>query len=1106
MIKWLSEQKWFTLLYIILSLTLLAHFSISARELCRAQLDCPPDFDGDTVIVGYDAVMLSEIFEHCAPDSVKEGIVDTLTDTISLFLIIDHSSSMSIMDPNSNRFRVAEEIIDSVYAESPASEIGIAVFSNRLMHNFNDDTFFDQLDNSQTQGWNDSYIPLTRLDTQVGSISAVEKLKWAISLDDTAHDPGGNLKLLQADYETSGRRKYTGGTDISIPFEAAKEAFTKATCEKKRQFIVFISDGIHQLIDVEREPYSRDYITGANTPTTYTAFFVNQGQPIPDQIDTMTTNIQNNGYSDNNYSSTVWSTEAQEQKFIALLFNNIIGDGLKEFTSSPVMMVINGDTTTTFDDTFAIYDAPLAPFNKNGELALDVSYTWHWNAPINKDVTENYSIYIMQGPTPDLESVDCWNQGRILFYDSLGTPIFVAGPEQNILEVRFFPPDSGNYPPMSGNTVDLELKNAAGTDVLNLTLTLVSTYYSAKFYREYGTPKIDGILQNSNTDSIIATYRNTVISLDTVRTGIPVMPKLDLTVADARYKDMDADGHPDVVRTTQSGGQVLSTDDCIAIKPYTSITSPRNVGAPTSLVPASYGFDINIPEPIIAIAGKTDLFKTTNGAINERVSMNTGSIILSSGNSFPFTDTIIQDGMAPVINSATYYDYPGLGMYDTLKIIFSEDAGSITNINPFSFYRPSNGVSYLVNLTWVRTDSNVVVFAAIPTVNQTTPLQGDSIRINPTALVADLAGNTQENPLNIRRLLTYYYVITINSVMYLDTSSNPDGFIDIISVITNVVPDSALLSSLLSNIALADTHNFTITGIQVTDSGFNIIVTSGTEFPITSVDPDKDSLWITNDVQVNNNIIFITQKPVKDGIPPVLIKLAKFTPKLALKKGIIYYDTLQVTFSEKVHLPPYKTDHPFQFKSVIGNPYVMYLTPLSQKKEGIIQTYLVKSLTIDFPNNDDLVSIDSSASITDLAGNVQDDPNNKPVPLKVMPFKFILNINITTNPGDFLQTFTVNGITGTGIGIIVSLVEVSWPDSDPLTGEMMIFDAVGNLVSEPAGIPMADKSGFVFTWNGYNKNLRKISNGAYLCYIIIKSSNGYTKKDRVMIGVKSAEN
>ena len=51
------------LCYVVMA-CFLSVISLSARELCRAQVDCPIDFDNDTVFVDYNAVMLSEVFEH----------------------------------------------------------------------------------------------------------------------------------------------------------------------------------------------------------------------------------------------------------------------------------------------------------------------------------------------------------------------------------------------------------------------------------------------------------------------------------------------------------------------------------------------------------------------------------------------------------------------------------------------------------------------------------------------------------------------------------------------------------------------------------------------------------------------------------------------------------------------------------------------------------------------------------------------------------------------------------------------------------------------------------------------------------------------------------
>ncbi len=1084
----------------------LPYSSLNARELCRARLDCPPDFDGDTAYVDYDAVMLAEIFEHCAPDSVKEGIIDTAKDTVSLFVIIDQSSSMKVMDPCATRYSVASNLIDSIYKYSPASEIGIAIFSNKLLHNYEDDTFFDQLDNSQARGWNDSYVPLTRLDTQVNGMSAVDKLKWAIALSDTALDPGGNRLLLNGDYGTSGRKPYTGGTDISLGFEAAKEAFLSAIYEPKRRFIVFLSDGVHQLIDTARQPYATDYIEGQGIPTTFTAFFINQGQPIPDEINTMTLNIQNNGYSENNIYSDVWGTQSNVNTFLEKIMTNVIGDGLKYFTSTPVSMTINGITTSTFDDTFAFFDTIFAPFNKNGEVTLNVSYTCHWNDPIDKDVTKTYAIHVKHGNIPDLESVDCWNQGRIYFYDTSGNNITVAGPSQTLLEVRFFPPDSGNFPPL-GNTVNLELTNADGSDILNLTLQLdqvTQTYYSTTFMRDYGTPVMDAILQNSNTDSIIATYRNPVIPLDTVRYGINVLPLLDLTVTSAGYLDQNANGHPDLITVAQGGGQVLTAADCNLLNPFTSIASPRNVGAPLSLVPAIKGFNIAISEPLIALPGKTDLYQDATNAVNERLYINAGSTMLSSCSYFPFTNTTIMDKMAPVINSAPYYDFPGTIDWDTLKIIFSEDVSSIVHNQPFVFKSLLLDSSFYLNVARVRTDSNIVVFRVQPDPAAPAVQPGDSISINSTAMVADRNSNMQSSPDNIRRPLTYYHVYKLETVIYLDTYSHPDGLIDVIHVKTNVVPDTAMINALISNgsLKLPEHQNFTVKGIVQTDSGFSILVTQpvGTT-PVTDINPLLDSLWGCTTISSTNGIIFQTTLPIIDEIPPVITK-AILCPKFIEKEGQAVYDTLKITFSEEVKNPPYNTNEPFHFSYVSGGQtYTMVLQPLASEDNGKVQTFLVLSSTKDFPENGDPVWINELAGISDLTGNVQDNPNNKSVPLQVGPYKFVTEVDITSNPvTSFNNTIVIDNVSGKGAAIVVKVIG-GWPTTVTMTGLMHIFDAVGNTITETTGIPSPNNTSVLFFWDGVNEYKRKVSDGIYLCLVKLKSSQGENVSTTFKVGV-----
>jgi len=1094
----MKAKQIYTLLILTASCLLLPQSTVFGSKLCRATLDCPPDYNKDTVTVGYDVAMLSEMFEHCAPDSIKEGIIDTITDTISLFIIIDHSASMSVMDPASNRYKVACATIDSIYKHSPASEIGIAVFSNKLLHSYQTDTIFKQLDSSKVHGWNDSYLPLKRLDTQIGGLSAVEKLKWAIQISDTVLDPGQNKKLVNAEYGTSGRGAYNGGTDISLAFEAAKEAFLSATYAKKRQFIVFLSDGVHQLIDTARQSHARDYIAGENIPTTYTAFFINQGQPIPDQMDTMTWNIQKNGYSENNYSSKVWGTQAQEQKFFQLLLNNIIGDALKVFHSTPISMTINGVTTKTFDDTFAFYQTPFVPLSAQGPTKMDVSYTWRWNAPVNKEVTREYTIFIAhtQSNQPDLESVDCWNQGRIAYFYA-NSQLFHAGASHDTVNVRFYPPDSGNFPPI-GNTIDLEIQNADASDKILVTLNkhLLGTYYTTTFFRQYASVNPnDGILQNSNTDSIRAIYRNPVIPIDTLRYAIDVLPSLDLSVKRACYLDRNANGHPDTVGVVQGGGLVLSTDDCAVVQPFISFKTERGIVADL-VQPASFGFTIGVNDA---------LSKTPNTGLynDERLAIICNSITLPSGTVFPPTDLQIIDSMAPVIVKASYYDFVNKYKNDTLIVIFSEPLKTTSHIEPFLFNRLPVIASYKLKLALARLEGNTAVFSVINLTGQQTPQPGDSIWINEAANLSDTLENRQNNPKNIRRKLEYFLIMSLETATYLDTSSSPDGFIDVINVISDTVPDKEMLDSILKSLHLPDYQNFIITDIVPTDSGFLIIVTQKDKTtPVTDIDPLKDSLWVDSTGSLTSWLIYNSQIPIKDGVAPVLVK-AIFMPKyLKHAKDTTIKDTLEITFSEPVKPPPYQINKPFRFAYLSGGqPYTMTLDPLRSSTDNRVKIFLVLHTEKPFPENGDPVWINPAAKIADLVGNIQDNEKNRPVPLIVKPYHFDIEVIVGPNPGDFSQLITIDNISANGILIKVDVIG-GWSSTNTMEAQFKIFDVVGNTVAESPGTPSSDKKYFFFIWNGSNKNGRKIVDGSYLAYIVVKNSSGIKRSKRAYVGVK----
>lgn len=749
----------------LLKMTLLFMFSFTilhGDRLCRAQVDCLPDYDGKTITVGYNTVMLSEVLEHCSPIIVHEE--DTIPDTISLFIIIDQSGSMSIMDSTSIRYKGARDLIDAVAKESPKSEIGIAVFSNKLLHNVADDPFFKELAN--TKGWNDSYVPLTGLDTQVGGMSAVDKLKWAIKIDPSKKDLGNNYTLVNGNYGNSGRKIYSGQTDISLAFEAAKEAFKSSKYSKKRHYIVLFSDGISQNVDTERAAAINDYIDGKNTPATFTAFFVLDKQPIPAEIKNMTNNIKTNGYSNTNILSEVWKAEGQISLFFGKILGSITG-GVSTITSTPISMVANGVETTTFDADNAYFDAPFCAFDKNGELTIKLEYKYHWNKPKDTDETKNFTIKIKQGVDPEVDSVNCWEQGTIHFYHD-GIEITNARPDQLKLTVRYYPPEESTAPPVN-NTFSLEITNSDKSDKITLPMKKkFAGYFEAGFTREYATPiSGDAILQNFMKDSIVGVYQNPDIPLDVVHYSIPVQAKVDMTVMSCCYLDNDANGQPDIIRVIQQGGKVNTAEECKKIKSYMDILGPRNVDYAESVVPGIYGFNIIIKEP----TGQpfTGLYYKGDGSIDEQVKID--KVKLASGQSFPNTNVNIQDSMAPVVLYGVYCPgytkNEGQLVQDTLIVTFAEPVKTPTDKEPFKFYdseNKTNNVSITLEHLF-KNDAAEQVFLVTNKTSGWRPKAGDSLWITHTAGVIDLHDNDQENENNHKgpiRIKPYQFNIDVS--------------------------------------------------------------------------------------------------------------------------------------------------------------------------------------------------------------------------------------------------------------------------------------------------------------------------------------------------------
>lgn len=1071
---------------------------LQAAQLCEATVNCLPMWGGDTLVLPDNVVALSKSFEHCSPTYFDETGTPGSVDTISVLFVIDHSASMSYMDSTALRYRLVRRLLDSLHAYSPASEAGVVVFSNQLLHNYRQDPYYVPLDT--TNGWPDSYVPLTRLDTTVGGLSAVEKLKAAIELSATEIDPGGNRKLVNGYYGMTGRHDgsnptvltgYNGTTDISLAFEAARKAFQSARYAPDKQFIVFLSDGIAQHVDLERQPYQDDYIEGAGVPTTFTAFWLLPRQPIPWQIDSMTAHIRANNYSSSNPNSAVWKTGGTEDELFQLLLDITTGKAFDIIPSSPVELVVNGRNAILFDSTHAYFESF---FPLTGEYTrFDLSFTYHYEAPWNRDTTRTSTVIVQRrsgAPLPDGVTTSCWEQGTLGLYDG-GTEVTSVSDEQRTLQVRFYPSADAPY------TVDeavVYLSTDSAGDSLTLSTARHAEYFGVSFDRIYGPAQIDAVLQNLDNDSIVIIYRNPDVPLDTIRVAIPIAGPRDIAVRAAYYLDQNANGYPDVIRVVQGEHRLTLEEDSI-IQPYIQVQTTRGLSV-HSVVPSAHGFDIILNEPDEASgeAPYTGIYP------NERLYIDSVPNLPTNG-SFPATDIAIADSMAPVIVSASYWDRAAADERDTLSVVFSEAVDDTLSAEPFILNRWPDIAAYSLRLSTVEVDSATAVFFVVPMAGMETPQLGDSIWIDETVGVSDVIDNPQDNPQNVRRLLDYYLLYRIISAVYLDTDN--DGLIDVIRVETDRVPDDSLLASLYENITLPEHRRFSFTAEDLvpTDSGFEIHVTQpdGTS-PFTGVD-DRDVLIVDYTVSGNNGMVRPTTVPIDDSLKPVVVD-ARFLPGTVTGDGDTIPDTLVVWLSEPVGEITDST--PFRFYDVTGDSeYTMIVVPVSQDSNRY--TFVVVSKDNPFPQSGDSLWIDPDANISDPRGNVQDQDNPRR-PLQVGEYRVGFEVHVANNPlnlnepeipSEIRQRFEIPQSRGQPIVIVP---HSRLPDDAGGSATVTILDVVGNVVVDEDECIYGSSSGaFVYVWDGTNRQGRQVGIGTYLAIVTVKT--GRTDVYRVKLGV-----
>lgn len=499
----------------------------AADEVCDLTLTaCPKQLPAGPILVPMDVISLDARIPYCQETGT---IVNSLS--ASILFVIDNSGSMATADPTQARFSVVTSLLDSIYKTHPSTRVGLSIFTNRLAFDTRDRGLFrPAFPGDSTQ--HDAYVPLTRLDTLFGDgyPRGLDTLKALLS-----HNNGRLVHNTTRPGERLGQGGVVnpgGGTDITLGFDAALEAMKASPSPKEAQFIIFLSDGMPSGVDAIRQARMYAFEQGTRTPATFTVYFTPGGNPtVPPRIQTMTANIQANGYSTANPRSAAFAINLPGDQLQALLQGSVLNQILTvPTTGKGVTVTVDGKSQTTdrkADSAHFLFASRMALQADLTTLQFKYAHSFAdttTDPPSTRDTIFTYTLSVQRspsaGPLPAILTKTCREQAALTLAAG-GQVISVVNSGHPDLEARLQPPLGQAC---AGCTVQISLTGSADRESRILAPT--GSSWNASFGRlESLTPQVeDGFLQHLANDSIVITWVNPENPLDVVRRSWPYQP------------------------------------------------------------------------------------------------------------------------------------------------------------------------------------------------------------------------------------------------------------------------------------------------------------------------------------------------------------------------------------------------------------------------------------------------------------------------------------------------------------------------------------------------------------------------------------------------------
>lgn len=933
--------------------------------------------------------------EYVYASTFLDNIVEK--DPSSIMFIVDNSQSNSDTDPGGNRFKLISELMELIYDKAPETRVGLVMFGSRSwMYKEDDPDLFTAFSST------DSYIPPLGLDEEYsgryrrsnGDATPVEQFEYTkTGLDvlkmylETKQDGGTVVsKYIPCHFinfpDNITKSDHNDAlTNITIAFEAAKHAHLnqELPLKKNKHFNIFFSDGKAGLKAGDVMAGTVDeYKKGIDVPTTFT-FFYESDQDSYNALQLMTSNIKNNGYSNNNKLTQMWNLAGDWDGIKKILVDDVFGTILSKTKGDPTKITINNSSKTNWDDQGFLYDdlfalqKGLTPFKFDLDIhlvidSLDDDGNLIWTK--EKDTSVSYSFEVQVGPiteTPKDMKMTYW--GRTLAWGEHGTPLTSIGSDVKSIPLNFesYKVDTT----LDYDTVDVEVRTLDGSDIESFRLTKSGNIWSGTLDREVGTPtKEDGVLQHLEVDEFIAVFRNPNLPLDTMEVRLSYTDAMTWELGDAAYFDNSANGMIDSL--------------------YVEIIGDRwekNIDAMADAIILPTGRDLDKVDVAVDGSGIGFTLKQNEATKNTAVS-SSDAIEIADDLDLPNQSLLLkttvtpQDKMAPVALSALFRDSVASASEDYLEVTYTEE---VTDVDDEAVHLFKNGASnsYDVVLQDPQSNGSVVTYLVKSVSGASNISDGDSLKINSTLAtsIGDAVGNAQDNEDNIWAPITVETIeegIKLKRAAYFD--ENADGYPDLIRVWTDGEPVNGIVDDIVANMVFANERDFSI--VSSKESGDHLIeisVSSGSDASINTAIETDENLVVENKIELPGGAFLLSATVTpEDSMAPVAVT-ALFEDSIAAGST----DYLTVDFSESIE-GGYDQVNPLLFKSSGGVEFNCDLAKGVKNSEQVV--WEVSSISgYDRIRTGDSLWIHDGVSgpIGDALDNEQLNALNKRCPINV---------------------------------------------------------------------------------------------------------------------------